>query len=91
MNGVLYHDSALLRLYWADANLGNKMNFVMNHAPIAGSITRPAGVGQQSNALPLYHGCLPTNKKTRSYNGSHFIIPQSWLTFINASVTKLLS
>ena len=32
----------------------------MNHAPGAGSIARP--VGQQSRALPLYHGCLPMYK-----------------------------
>ena len=33
------------------------MNFVMNHAPGAGSIARP--VDQQSSAIPraLYHGC----------------------------------
>ena len=30
------------------------MNFVMNHAPGAGSIARP--VDQQSSTLPLYHG-----------------------------------
>ena len=36
------------------------MNFVMNHAPGTGSIDRP--VGQQSSALPLYHGCLPLFK-----------------------------
>ena len=29
----------------------NEMNFVMNHAPCAGSIVRP--VDQQSSALPL--------------------------------------
>ena len=33
------------------------MNFVMNHAPGAGSITRP--VDQQSNPIPLYHRCPP--------------------------------
>ena len=32
------------------------MNFGMNHAPGAESIAQP--VGQQSRALPLYHGCL---------------------------------
>ena len=30
------------------------MNFVMNHAPDAGSIARH--VDQQSSVLPLYHG-----------------------------------
>ena len=42
MNGVLGHDSALIRLYWAGDNLGaNEMNVVMNHAAGAGSITQP--------------------------------------------------
>ena len=54
MIGVLGHDPALGRLYWA-RDLGNQMNFVMNHAPGAGSIAQP--VDQQSSALPLYHGC----------------------------------
>ena len=37
------------RITWAD-----EMNFVVDHATGAGSITRP--VDQQSSALPLYHG-----------------------------------
>ena len=40
MNAVKEHDSA-----WA-----NEMNFVMNHAPGAGSLARP--VDQQSSAVP---------------------------------------
>ena len=58
MNGVICHDSALVRLYigpgitWAD-----EMNFVMNHAPGAGFIASP--VNQQSSVLPLYHRCPP--------------------------------
>ena len=55
MNGILGHDFALLRLYWGRATWANEMNFVMNHAPGAGSIVRP--VDQQSSVLPLYHGC----------------------------------
>ena len=51
MNGVLGHDSVLIRLYWAGATWGNEVNFVMNHAPGAGSIARP--VDQQSSDLPL--------------------------------------
>ena len=34
----------------------NEMNFIMNHAPGAGSLARP--VGKQSSTLPLYLGCL---------------------------------
>ena len=52
LNGVLGHDSALLRLTWAEDNLVNEMNSVMNHTPGAGSIARP--VDQQSSTLPLY-------------------------------------
>ena len=48
VNGVSGHDSANNN-YWA-----NEMNFVMNHAPSAGSIARL--VDQQSNALPLCYG-----------------------------------
>ena len=44
----------------------NEMNFVMNHAPGAGSIARP--VGQQSSALPLYHGCPPPDTQVLTYN-----------------------
>ena len=53
MIGVLGHDSALVRLYWVGATGANEMNFVIKHAPGAGSIARP--VGQQYNALQLYH------------------------------------
>ena len=45
MIGVLCHDSALVRLYWA----GDNLNFATNHAPGAGSIARPV------DQLPLYH------------------------------------
>ena len=41
MNGVLGHDSALVRLYWAGATRANETDFVMNHTPGAGSIARP--------------------------------------------------
>ena len=42
MNGVLLdHYSAPVRLYWAGDDLVNEMNFVMDHAPGAGSIARP--------------------------------------------------
>ena len=33
MNGVLCHDSTLLRIYWAGATWANQMNFVMNDDP----------------------------------------------------------
>ena len=59
MNGVLGHESALVSLYWAGDNWANGMNFVMNHAPGAGSLARL--VAQQSSVLSLYHGC-PLNK-----------------------------
>ena len=50
MNGVLGHDSALLRLYTEpETTWANVMNFVMNLAPVAGSIARP--VGQQSSDI----------------------------------------
>ena len=39
-----------------------EMNFVGNHAPGAGSLDRP--VGQQSSALPLYHGCLQPRSRS---------------------------
>ena len=45
MNGVLSHNSALVRLYRA-----NEMNFVMKHAPGAGSLAGP--VNLQSSGLP---------------------------------------
>ena len=61
MNDVLSHDS--VRLYWAGAN---EMNFVMNHAPGAGSIARP--VDQQSSALPLYHRSPLLKKRKISIN-----------------------
>ena len=37
MNGVLGHDSALVRLYWGGTTWANEVKFVMNHAPGAGS------------------------------------------------------
>ena len=36
MNAVLGHNSALV--YWVGTTWANEMNFVMNHAPGAGSI-----------------------------------------------------
>ena len=53
--GVLGHDSALWAYTGPETNWANDINFVMNHAPGAGSIARP--VDQQSNALPLNHEC----------------------------------
>ena len=41
MIGVLGHDSALLRLYFAGENLGEWDDFVMNFTPGAGSIPVP--------------------------------------------------
>ena len=41
MNGVLGHDSAIARLYWAGTIWANEMSFVMKHAPGAGLIDRP--------------------------------------------------
>ena len=43
--------------------------FVMNHAPGAGLINQP--VGQQSSALPLYHGCLPILVTSPTYCYRH--------------------
>ena len=40
-----------VRLYWAGSTWVNEMNFVMNHAPGARSISRP--VGQQFSTLSL--------------------------------------
>ena len=53
-NYVLWHDSALGRLYWAGDKRASEMSFVMNHVTSVGSIARP--VDQKSNTLPLYHG-----------------------------------
>ena len=44
-----------VRLCWAGKTWANEMNFVMNHAPGAGSNAQPAD--QQSSALPLSYGC----------------------------------
>ena len=50
----------------------DEMNFVMNHAPGAGSIARP--VDQQSSALPLCYGrpnaCRPLYIKIQ-FNSAH--------------------
>ena len=43
MNGVLGHNSALVKLYWAGATWANEMNFVMNQAPGTGLIAQPIG------------------------------------------------
>ena len=56
MMGVLGHDSAMLRLYWAGDNQGECDELCYESPPGAGSITQP--VGQQSSTLPLYCGCL---------------------------------
>ena len=57
MIGVLGHNSALVRLYWAGDNLGEWDEFCYEPSPGAGSIAWP--VAQQSSAVPLYYGCLP--------------------------------
>ena len=41
MNGVLGHDYALEGYIGARTTWANEMNFSMNHAPGAGSISRP--------------------------------------------------
>ena len=53
MNAVLGYCKAIL------GRGKHGMNFVMNHAPGAGSIARP--VDQQSSTLPLCYGCHYTN------------------------------
>ena len=40
MNGVLAHDSALYGYIGSGTTWVNEMNFVMNHAPGAGSIAQ---------------------------------------------------
>ena len=55
MNGVQGHDSALQGYTGPRTAWANEINFVMSHAPGAGSIAQP--VDLQSSVLPLYHGC----------------------------------
>ena len=55
MNGVSHHDAALLGYIEPGTTWADEMNFVVNHAPGAGSITRR--VDQQSSVLPLYLEC----------------------------------
>ena len=55
MIDVIGHDSALQGYAGLGISWANEMNFVINHAPGAGSLAQP--VGPQSSALPLYHGC----------------------------------
>ena len=43
MIGVLGHDSALSGYTGPDKTWADDMNFVMHHAPGAGSIARPVG------------------------------------------------
>ena len=57
-----------VRLHWAHA-----MNFVMNHAPGAGSMARP--VDQQSSALPLRYRCPP---QTEQYSVKSEVIMTCW-------------
>ena len=54
MIGVLGYDFALQGYTGQGSTCVNEMNFVINHAPGAGSIGRP--VDKQSNALPLCYG-----------------------------------
>ena len=49
----------------------NEMNFVMKHAPGAGSIAQP--VDKQSSELPLYHRCLLRNQYIQSIHISSLI------------------
>ena len=53
MNGGLGHDSVLLGFTRPGTAWVNEMNFEMNHAPGAGSITQ--SVDLQSSELPLCH------------------------------------
>ena len=55
MNGVLVQIQHLKGYTVPGTTWANQMNFVINHAPGAGSTAHP--VDQQSSALPLYHGC----------------------------------
>ena len=55
MNGVLGHSSAWQGYTGPGTTCANEMNYVMNHAPGAGSLARP--VDLQSSVLPLYRRC----------------------------------
>ena len=59
MNGVLDHDSALSGYTGPGTTWANEMNFVINHAPGAGSIARP--FDQHSSALQMDNGCPPNS------------------------------
>ena len=52
------------------------MNSVMNHAPGAGSITRP--VGQKSNTIPLYHECLSQIKNEWCFRSPFCTVRLHW-------------
>ena len=56
VNGVLGHNSELLRLYWTRDNLGEWDEICKNHVPGTGQIAQP--VDLQSSVLPC-HGCSP--------------------------------
>ena len=51
MNGLLGHDSALVRLYWAGATWVNEMNSVMNHA-LGAQITHKTG---KKTVMGIFH------------------------------------
>ena len=58
MKGVLGHDSALLRLYWAGDYLGEWDEVCYESCP-SRRIDRSTFFGQQSSVLPLYHVRMP--------------------------------
>ena len=64
MNGVLGHDSALLKLYWAGDKLGKCDECCYESCPWH-RIAWP--VGQQPSVLPLYHECLLHQKDTTMF------------------------
>ena len=55
MNDLSGHDSVLQGYTGPETTWANEVNYVMNHAPSAGSIA----IALQSIALPLCYGCPP--------------------------------
>ena len=60
LNGLLGHDSATARLYWAcwQPWLMRSTNFNMNHAPGAGSTNQPQPAVQCDATVPRLPHCI---------------------------------
>ena len=90
MNGVLVHDSTLIRLYWTEDNLGVWDEFVMIHASGAGSIARPGIYNAVYTINSVYTAQFTQLSLHNSVHTARFTLPFTQLSLHTQKFTHRL-